>query len=692
MPDEARPDTPPARYRLAVDIGGTFVDAVELDRDTRRIRFRKASTTPRRPWEGVLDAFDALGTDLAATELFIHGTTLGLNAILERRGARVGIIANEGLRDVFLMGRGNVPESHMYDFTYRRPPAIVARRDTVGVVGRLDAHGEVVTELDEDSVRAAARYLVEESGVTSIAVCLLHSYRDPVHEHRVAEIVREMYPHVHVAVSADIAPEHREYERTSTAVLDAYIRPIFERYVDRLETELAERSFDGHFLITRSGGGAMTSAAARLAPTTTVLSGPAGGVVGASFVARLLGRDDLISVDIGGTSLDAAVFERGEAAVVHEAELEQMPLLIPVYDIRTIGAGGGSIASLDKGMLQVGPRSAGAEPGPICYRRGGTEPTTTDAAVVLGYIDPGGFLGGDMALDVDGAREGVRVRLAEPLGMSVEDAAAGVFSVMLAKTVGAIRQITVERGRDPRGFSMLAFGGAGPLLTPMLGREVGVVEVIVPQAPSAFSAWGMLSADVAEDASRTVLRTLEQDALPDLAAGLDELAAEVTELLRAQDVTGGGEVVVQRELELRYLGQEHALRIAVGTEIADAETLRKAFGERHQQLYGHAMDNEVQVLNLRVRGVARLEQPELPRIPTGDADPAQARSGERLAYDFATGEMTTFAVYRRDLLEAGDVVPGPALVEEGTSVTVVHGDQACTVDEYGHLLIRGATK
>ena len=443
---------PDAPYQLSVDIGGTFVDAMELDQRTQQVRFRKASTTPDEPWRGVLDAVDALGTDLTQVGLFIHGTTLGLNAVLERRGGATGILTNEGMRDIFLIGRGNIPSSHMYDFTYDRPPPLVERRHTIGVRGRLDHRGPrdraARRRRGEGGGRPPRR--ARACGRSRCASCTPTAI--PRHEQRAAAIIREQHPDVTVSTSTSIVREYREYERTATTVLDAYIRPIFERYVTDLERELAARGFAGRFLIMRSGGGSMTADAARRSPTNTVLSGPAGGIIGGCHLAAALGREDVVTVDIGGTSLDACVIEGGAAASAFEAELEHYPLLIPIYDIRTIGAGGGSIAWLDGGLLKVGPRSAGAVPGPVCYGRGGTEPTVTDAAVCLGYVDPQSFLSGAMRLADDAARAAVEERLADPLGISVEHAAASVFDVLLARTVGAVRQITVERGHDPRGL------------------------------------------------------------------------------------------------------------------------------------------------------------------------------------------------------------------------------------------------
>ena len=671
--------------RLAVDIGGTFVDAVELDTGTGEFRFRKAATTPRNPSDGVLEAIAALETPLERTALFTHGTTLGLNAVLERRGAKVGIITNDGFRDIFLVGRANVPDAHMYDFTYARPEPIVRRRCIAGVKGRIDYKGRVVEELDESGVVDAARRLVEEHEVEAIAICFLFSFIDPSQERRAQALIREACPETKISISSDIAREHREYERTSTTVLDAYIRPIFERYIEELESSLRERTFDGRFLVMRSGGGAMTAEAARRSPTNTVLSGPAGGIAGGAFLSRALDRHDLITFDVGGTSLDVCTIEDGRAAAAFEAALENHPLLIPIYDIRTIGAGGGSIAWLDAGLLNVGPQSAGAEPGPICYGRGGTHPTVTDACLMLGYIDPDDFLGGTMPLDYEGGFDGIRVAVAEPISVTPEIAAAGMLDVLMAKTVGAVRQITVERGRDPRESALLAFGGAGPMFASMCGHELDLKEVIVPNAPSGFSAWGMLSADVVDDYSRTHIALLDDLPPAELDSIFKELERDAAASLRGQGVPTG-KAMLLRQLELRYLGQEHALAVDVGGAI-DVAAIVRAFGDQHEARYGHRMDARVQLLNIRIRGVGRTARPILRDLPKrGAKDPAPA-PGSRRAWCFTTRRMTRFSTWRRQDLAAGDCIAGPALIDEGTSVTVMHTGQRLRVDRYGHLVI-----
>lgn len=671
--------------RVAVDIGGTFVDAMAFDTATGEVVFRKASTTPDKPWEGVLTAVEALGVDLSTTDRAIHGTTLGLNAVLERRGVRTGIITNEGMRDIFLIGRGNVPSAHMYDFQYQKPESLVQRRHTVGVRCRMDYMGDELEPLNEDDVRSAAAYLVEEERVQSIAICFLHSYRNAAHEERAAAIIRAAYPEVMVACSTEIVREYREYERTSTTVLDAYIRPIFSNYVGHLEDELRERGLGGEFLIMRSGGGAMTAQAAKASPTNTVLSGPAGGVVGGMFVSELLGRDSVLTFDIGGTSLDTCVIENHHAITTHEASLETFPLLVPTYDIRTIGAGGGSIAHLDGTLLRVGPRSAGAVPGPVCYGRGGTEPTVTDAAVCLGYIAPETFLGGDMELHVDAARAAVQSTIAEPLGIDTDTAAAGVFDVMLAKTVGAVRQITVERGRDPHGFSLLAFGGAGPLVAPLLAREMGIGETIVPFAPSGFSAWGMFNADVVHDVAQTLMEPLAEADLEHLEREFAVLEGEATAALVEQSIDESA-MVLARSFDVRYVGQEHTLSVAVSGAI-DKDAIHVAFQELHEARYGHNMDNPLQILNVRVRGIGRISPLSLPKLPGRDGDVSRALTGTRNAYDFAARAMAEFHVYDRTLLAPGDHIAGPALINEGTSTTVIHGDQSLVVEEHGFLQI-----
>lgn len=671
------------KHRVAVDIGGTFVDAITFDRETGEVNLEKAATTPDQPSDGVRNSVDKVGADLANTDAFVHGTTLGLNAVLERDGARTGIITNEGFTDVYEIARTNLERDAMYDINYEKPESMVPRRRRLGVPGRLDADGAVVEELDEAAVRDAAIELVEEHDVDSIAICFLHAYQNDQHEQAAAAVVREACPDVSVSVSSDITGEYREYERTSTAVLDSYIKPIFENYVDTLDGALSEDGFDGSFFITRSGGGTLTADSAKTAPVHTILSGPAGGLIGASQVGDVAGRDNLITVDMGGTSLDAAVIEDGSPVVKYDSTLEHQPMLIPVYDIRTIGAGGGSIAWLDGDLLKVGPESAGAEPGPICYNNGGTEPTVTDAGLALGYLDPADFLGGDMDTAEQAAIDGIRSKLADPLETTVEDASRGVFDVALANTVGAIREITVEKGLDPRDFSMVAYGGAGPMFVPLVARELGVDEVLVPQAPSVFSAWGMLMADVVYDFSQTHIAVLDDVELAALDEAFDELETEGRETLSAEGISEDRQEL-ERTVEMRYFGQEHTVEVNADG-IDDLDELAARFEAQHETRYGHTMDDPVQVVHLRVRAIGENDKPSLERRERSDGTPEP--SGTREAYCFASGEFRDFDEYERGTLAPGDELDGPAVVTEPTTSLVFHGDQSATVDEYGHIII-----
>lgn len=672
--------------RLAVDIGGTFVDAITFDQDEQAIELEKAPTTQQDPTEGVLDSIEKLGLDLRTTDTFVHGTTLGINAFLEREGATTGIITNKGFRDIYEIGRTNLERDAMYDITYEKPETLARRRNRIGVPGRLKADGSEKTPLDENAVAEAAETLLNDRGVESLAVCFLHSYANADHEQTAGKVIQQRFPGATVSLSSDITSEYREYERTSTTVLDAYIKPIFESYVDRLGGKLDDDGFGGEFFITRSGGGALAAENAKTAPVHTILSGPAGGLIGASAVGDATGRENLIAVDMGGTSLDACVIENGSPAVEYESKLGHLPVMIPVYDIRTIGAGGGSVAWLDSGLLKVGPKSAGADPGPICYGQGGTDPTLTDAALELGYIDPKAFLGGEMQLDASATRAGIEEALADPLDTTPQDVSRGVFDVTLANTVGAIREITVEKGLDPRDFTMVAYGGAGPMFVPLLAREMNVGEVLVPQAPSVFSAWGMLMADVVYDYSQTHIAVLEDiDFNADLQAEFEALEAEARGTLEQEGFSDDRQSF-KRSVEMRYFGQEHTVEVpADGLESLD--DLSERFDDVHQSRYGHTMDDPAQVVHLRVRAVGENDRPELAQeAEAGDID---AHIGTRDAYCFAVGERTAFDVYQRAGLGEGDVINGPAIIEEATTTITMQSDQTATIDEFGHLVITG---
>lgn len=673
---------------VAVDIGGTFVDALSYDPTTGKVTVHKVSTTPEEPARGVLEGvkglFRTTDGDLNSVGAFAHGTTLGLNAILQRSGASVGIITNEGFSDLIEIARAAIPTEHMYNFNYQRPAPIVPRRHRFGVPGRLDAQGHEVTPLDEEALIEAGRRLLEEHGLDAIAVCFLHSYANPEHEQRAAEILRMTFPGAQISISSDLTREYREYERTSTVTLDAYIRPVLNDYLGSLEHRLTQGGLDKPLHIMRSGGGAMTSELAKQAPLTTVLSGPAGGVVGTSFLANQLNLSHVLSFDVGGTSVDSCVVIDGKPSEVHEAEIDGLPLLVPIFDIRTIGAGGGSIASMQEGLLKVGPKSAGSVPGPVAYQKGGTEPTVTDAAFALGFLEPGGFLEGKMPVDAEAARHAIVAKVGNALGLDETGAAVSILRILIARTVGALREITIERGLDPREFTLLAFGGAGPLLGPMLSRELGVRATMVPQVPAAFSAYGMLMSDLEFEFAATALSPLTDDSLSAQDKTFTELESQAETVLDQQHVSQEARLYV-RSLEVRYQGQEHALPVIV--EVGDdAKSILRRFQELHRSRYGHSMDEAGQILSVRLQAIGVQPKPALIPIAEAQEKSPQPHS-ERRAFDVYSGSWRTFPIFDRATLRAGQQLTGPAIVEEGTSTTVFFGDQELAVDPFGHMII-----
>jgi len=653
--------------RIGVDIGGTFTDLVALDEATGAVVDTKALSTPDDLLLGILRCVDQAGVQLSDCRLVIHGTTIGINALLERKGARTGLITTEGFRDVLEIGRGNF--LRMYDVLYRRPASLVPRGLRLEVPERLTARGEVMVPLDEEGVRAAARRLAAE-GVESVAVCLLFSFRNPEHEQRTAELVAEVLPTASVSVSHRITQEWREYERTSTTVVNAYVRPIMDRYLGAFEQGLAGRGFRGQLLITQSNGGAFSLAAAASKPVHTIESGPAAGASGCASLAQALGADRLISFDMGGTTAKCAIVENGLVQTTDEYHVDGHPLRIPVMDITEVSAGGGTVAWIDAGgALALGPQSAGADPGPVCYGRGGTEPTVTDANLVLGRIAAGRFLGGTMPLDHGAAARAIEERLGLPLGLARDNAAAGVVRLADVKMALAVRSITTERGLDPRDYTLVAYGGGGPLHAVAIARELGIPRVIIPPSPSTFSAWGMLATDLRHDLVRTVLAPLDQTDGAWAEARYREMEREIEAILPPV-----GAATRHRAADLRYLGQEHTVTVEVGS-LEEWASLRSRFDAAHQRAYGYAAPEvEVQLLNLRLAVVYPLARPRLPALARGAGRGPAFET--RKIYSSLLRDALEYRVHQRDRLRAGDVVDGPAAIEEaGTTTMLEPGDR-----------------
>jgi N-methylhydantoinase A len=666
-----------AKIRIGVDIGGTFTDLVALDEATGTVVNTKALSTPKELLDGVLRCVDQTGVRLDDCRLVVHGTTIGINALLEEKGARTGLITSDGFRDVLGIGRGNF--HRMYDVLYRRPTALVPRGRCLEVPERLDAHGDVLVPLDEAAVRAAAEQLARE-GVESVAIVFLFSYRNPAHERRAAEIVAQVMPAAAVSVSHRITQEWREYERTSTTVVNAYIQPIMERYLGAFERGMAGRGFHGQLLVMQSNGGAFSLASARSQPVHTIESGPAAGAVGCASLATALGMDRLISFDMGGTTAKCAIVEHGLVQTSDEYHINGHPLRIPVIDIKEVSAGGGTIAWIDAGgALTLGPESAGAEPGPVCYARGGMKPTVTDANLALGRIDARTFLGGTMPLDHAAAARAIDEQLAVPLGLARQTAAAGVVRLADVKMALAVRSITTERGLDPRDYALVAYGGGGPLHAVAIARELGIPRVVIPPSPSTFSAWGMLATDLRHDLVRTVLEPLEGADARWAEARYAEMQREIEAIL-----PGVGTPVVHRAADLRYLGQIHTVTVALSS-LAAWSDLRREFDAAHERAYGYSgPDVEVELINLRLTVVFPLERPRLAAIDGGgSAPPFETRT----IYSTLPQAMQDYRVYQRDRLRAGQRIEGPAAIEEAGTTTVIEPGDVLTVEEHGCLVI-----
>ncbi len=652
-----------SRYRVAVDVGGTFTDFVIQDTRTGSAVTNKVLSTTEDQARGVLtglrEEIDSFG-DIAS---LVHGNTVGLNALLERRGTRVLFVTTTGFRDVLRLGRGD--RKDIFSLHYRKPRPLVPVTDVETLEERVDVDGSIRTALDESGVERIVRR-VEEEGIDSVAVCLLHAYRNPVHELRVRELLREHLPELSVSLSHEIAPEWREYERSSTTALNAYIAPTVDRYLRSLMTRLHHDGFESSLHIMQSSGGVTTADVARRRPVQALLSGPVGGTVGGARLAEALDRPNLMCIDMGGTSFDASLVIDGAPSVSTEAQLEGLPLLLPLVDIHTIGAGGGSVAWIEAGGLRVGPRSAGSDPGPACYGRGGSEPTVTDANAVLGRIDPDYFLDGGMALDIEAAERAVDT-VAEPLAMARVDAASGILAIINAKMADALRTMTVQQGIDPRSFSLVAFGGAGPMHAIALAEELGIADVIVPWASGAFSAWGMLHTEMRRDLVRSHYRPPAAIDGAELEAVFRELGAEGDELLAADGVPAG-QRRFHRQADMRYTGQEYTITVDAPDDATDVPALIERFHGDYLVRYGHSTPGApVETVALRLTASGANEWPMAAGVPEGEQATA-ARPTRSVVFDGAAHDAAV--VHRKEIAE-GSVVDGPAIVEEPTATTVV---------------------
>lgn len=686
---------------LGSDIGGTFTDFALANHATGEIRIFKCLTTPHDPSEAVATGVSALaGTskdDLNGLVSHIHGTTLVINAVIERKGVRTGLITTQGTRDVLSIGREKRYDG--YDLKIGFPEPLVSRPSRLEVVERMHASGAILAPLDEGSVRSAAQTLINQ-GVKSIAVSLLHAYRNPAHEQRIREIIAEMAPEMPVSLSSDVLPEMKEYERTSTTVINAYVKPIVKTYLDKLSKRMSDAGAESDLLLMLSSGGITTSKTAREFPVQIIESGPAAGALGAAHYARLAGLDHVLAFDMGGTTAKMCLVNEGQVAKTSEFEVAHVhrfktgsgfPVHIPVVDLMEIGAGGGSIARITEvGTMQVGPESAGADPGPACYGAGGTEPTVSDADLVLGYLDAQHFLGGTMALDLDAAKAAIKTSLAEPLGLTVEEAAWGIHGIVNENMASAAKIYVTERGEDPGRYTMVAFGGAGPVHAADFARRLGVKSLLIPPHAGVASALGMIVAPISFDTVRTKPHRLAAADPKELRQLFDEMAKDCR--ARMPSDVDKSKLVDDLSLDMRYVGQGYYVNIPIPASALDGKAfpagIVDAFNAVYTKLYGRVYaDLELEIVNLRLSAQAPAREANFGGKAKAANDGSAKPIGKRPAYCPQVDGFTDHAIYRRADLPAGFSAPGPLIVEENESTTIVGSYGKLTVDKYGSLII-----
>ena len=691
-----------SRYVLGCDIGGTFTDVVLRGGGT--VRTLKVSSTPDDYSRAILGALheirDTLGVDPASIDAVVHATTVATNTILEHKGARTALVTTEGFRDVLEMRRLRIPV--MYDLQYDKPPPLVPRRLRFELAERLGAQGEVKKPLDEDQAHALADQLLA-AGVQSVAICLLHSYVNAEHEQRAGAIIRErLGAEAYVSLSSDILPEIREYERTSTAVVNAYIGPIVRHYVRSLSAQLKSAGVDGPLHIMQSNGGTMSAAAAADKPAFLVESGPAAGVIACANIARSAGLGNVISFDMGGTTAKAAIVENGEPARTTEYEVGAginvssklvkgggYAIKLPFIDVSEIGAGGGSIVSIDAaGSIKVGPRSAGAVPGPVCYGLGGTEPTFTDAAVTLGYLNPAYLVGGKVRIDAQQSRDVIQTRVAAPLGLGLDEAAHGIYAIAVATMTRAVKAVSTYRGRDPRDFDLVAFGGNGPVVAVAIARELQMRRVLIPPAPGVFSAAGLLFSNIEHSQQRSIFRRTTDLSAQQLAGAYQLIEAQVRAEMRKEGMADA-RVSVRRYADLRYSGQAFELTVAVDPQ-TDVAQVEAAFHAEHARTYGHSSEGDpVDLINIRVVASAAPEgQQGLAEGLRAAATLVSGRSRREAYFGSRLGLLDTPVMARADLAgKAGEAVPGPLIIEEFDATCVVPPGARAQIDAHGNILI-----
>ena len=681
-----------AQYRLTVDTGGTFSDFVYVNDETREVTIAKFPSTPDDPSRAILAGVEELisrGVAPADIHYFCHGTTVGTNALLEGKGVRTGLIVTKGFRGIYEVAEQSRPHGPaIFDIMYDRPPMLVPPSRTGEAGERVSFEGEILLPLDEEALRQTVRELRDED-VKSIAVCLLFSFLAPQHEKRVREIIDEEIPGCSVSLSSEIVPQIREYYRLSTTVINAYLQPILARYIANLDARLKSAGVTTpQKYIMQSNGGMSTFAETAKKAVATVLSGPAGGITASVHAARASGFPNLITFDMGGTSCDVALIKDGEPSVSNRGKVEGRDVALPMIDINTVSAGGGTLAHVDRfGELVVGPQSAGAVPGPACYMRGGNQPTITDCNLVLGYLSPDNFLGGKMRLDAQASRDAIENAVARPLGMSIEDAAEGIVRIINVKMQEAIKAISTMRGHDLRDFMLLAFGGAGPLHAGRIAEDLGMAGIVVPLYPGVYSAMGLVMSDVKHDYIRSRLTALAKVTESEINTVFAELEGQAHVEL-AEEHFEPAQTLIEYALDMRYAGQGYELTLPCKAPLApgDLAKLRADFDEEHRKMFGHTAPEEpVEIVSYRLRGVGRVPPVEIPKFkPTGAPLSAALRETRKARFD---GKTVDCPVYQRERLDVGATFTGPAIVDQLDCTTVVPPGQRVRIDEYRNMII-----
>lgn len=668
---------------IGIDIGGTFTDLVVINTETGEITSVKVDSTPPRFAAGFFHALEKADIDLKNVSYLVHGTTVATNAVVERKGAKVGLITTKGFKDVIEIMRGN-REFH-YDLQWEKPKPLIPRFLRLGVSERLNSKGEVVIPLNKDEVKEAVSYF-KKRGVEVIAICTLHSFMNPVHELKIEEIIKEEFPGVFTSVSAKILPEIREFERSCTVAMNAYVKPVVIKYIDSLRRRLKEKGLQRDLMIMKSNGSVMTPKMACEIPIATIGSGPAGGVVGGT----LLG-EEVITCDLGGTSFDVSLITKRKPKLTTEKDITWgMPLRIPQVDVLSVGKGGGSIAWIDAGgLLRIGPKSAGAYPGPACYGRGGKEPTLTDACLVLGILNEKYFLGGEMPISKDLAIKAIEKKLSKKLNMSVKDIAVGIYKIAVAGMVEAIKLVSVKRGFDPREFTMVAYGGGGPIFAGILAKELSISNIIFPRNPGVFSALGLLLGDVQFDYTRSYPTTIENVDLDKLNSILNELEDKGRENLKEESFEKHIEIL--RSADMRYMGQNFEVNTLIPEGKITQEklvTLVERFHQEHEKWYGYRMkDERVEIVILRVSANSKQVIKPTFRKVSSTGNLREALKGKRLAYFGGIKDFVESPVYQRDMLKAGHIIEGQAIIEQTDTTIIIYPEQVAKIDEVGNIVV-----